>query len=493
MLVQSRGEQSRPRADVSRRAAPPIVTLAPAVLALAAGAWLTRSGLALTSDSVQYLAAGARLPADHALLGLTGEPFTKWPPLVPLVIAAIAAIGLPLPGTLRLVNLLAYALTAGALGRYLYRTTRHLWLALAGALAIVLHPWMGYVHGHLWSEPLFLLWSVLALTQVHSPTRLAAFTALASLTRYVGVSLVPVGVVALLADSTRSRPARAARAALFAAGSLAPLALWAWRDWLLTGTLFGPRAESVETWRTAIADFSGAVLLAAAPQRVASLMPGAWWFVLLMLAWAAAIYMARRRLHTPAGAALLWAGAYGLLLVAATARMPTDPFGPRLFVPLLAAAALALPLLRPTLLFVAAAAWICVMGVYRDGSAWADVHDRSPLRLPAYSGGTRLPIDAAHVVSNWPEAAFLDTGQRVVISPRRTPYRSTRVIADAELAALRRAAASGRTLLLWYERQGASQLLSFETLAAATTLERIGRARGLTIYIVHPYPSTPVD
>src|SRR5581483_8465759 len=68
----------------------------------------------------------------------------------------------------------------------------------------------------------------------------AAFVALATLTRYVGVALVPAGVVAaLLAGGSAAR--RVVRAAAFAVVAVTPIALWLARNVALTGTPAGER------------------------------------------------------------------------------------------------------------------------------------------------------------------------------------------------------------------------------------------------------------
>jgi hypothetical protein len=66
-------------------------------------------------------------------------------------------------------------------------------------------------------------------------------TALACLTRYNGLALVPAGVLTIILTSGVRVKARFTRAILFAAFSLAPLGLWAVRNYRLTGTLFGSR------------------------------------------------------------------------------------------------------------------------------------------------------------------------------------------------------------------------------------------------------------
>src|SRR5262249_7294368 len=64
---------------------------------------------------------------------------------------------------------------------------------------------------------------------------------LSCLTRYLGVALVAGGVLLFLFESGSSSRRRIGRAVLFAAVSLAPIALWLARNLALTGTVVGPR------------------------------------------------------------------------------------------------------------------------------------------------------------------------------------------------------------------------------------------------------------
>ena len=123
-------------------------------LALAAYLYATSTGLAGTSDSYYYLYAAATLQRKGQLLMPDGSPFRAWPPLFPLVLAALGG-----PGLVRWLNgvaLLGAVAAWSAVGYQLLPRGRALLLPLLlglGAPALV-------VGKFVWSEPLFnLLWA----------------------------------------------------------------------------------------------------------------------------------------------------------------------------------------------------------------------------------------------------------------------------------------------------------------------------------------------
>lgn len=72
----------------------------------------------------------------------------------------------------------------------------------------------------------------------------AIFACLASLTRYIGVTLIASSVLAILVVSRTSLKNRIFTAISFALLSATPLALWLVRNQFLTGTFMGERAPS---------------------------------------------------------------------------------------------------------------------------------------------------------------------------------------------------------------------------------------------------------
>ena len=208
------------------------------------GAAMIPYGPGMTPDSVHYLSAAENLRSGLGYAtsvvpwdGPFPRPLAEWPPLYPAVLAAATALGGATAGPWALNSLLMAA------------STWHVARAapLLGVLAFMVSPAVVSVHGYAWSEPLFLLLAILSLgsqerllEEPGSKTLLiaAAVTALACLTRYLGVALVISGALTLIASRRRLL------ALAYAALSAIPLGLWLLRNRSVTGDLAGSRTAS---------------------------------------------------------------------------------------------------------------------------------------------------------------------------------------------------------------------------------------------------------
>lgn len=181
---------------------------------------------------------------------MIGAPLILWPPLYPLVLAAISK--LTTWSTFQAawyLNVLLYAVNIWLAGWLLYLIfRRHAWPAAVGALIVVLSRSTLRIHANVASEPLFetlmLLFFLTAgsYLQAASPKSVWAMcilAGLASLQRYLGVVLIGVGLVVVLRKEGvaglqwRMVPLLA---------SIAPLAAWiAAHNYPVSGTPFGPR------------------------------------------------------------------------------------------------------------------------------------------------------------------------------------------------------------------------------------------------------------
>lgn len=218
---------------------------------LAAGmVWAaTPKGLMVTTDSVAYLQAAENLLGGQGLSLFSGEgqvkPLVHFPPLYPLLLAGVGALGLPLLEAARVLNAVLYGGTV-LLGWWLLR--RHsgsqAW-SLIGAGVLAVSPILLAVHTRAMSEPLYLLLSLAALGALVEAAKrpgwrkaclAGVWVGLAYLARYAGSSLVLTGAVVLGLQRGVGVPERARRLAAFAVPAVGPQALWMARNWLLAGT-----------------------------------------------------------------------------------------------------------------------------------------------------------------------------------------------------------------------------------------------------------------
>lgn len=116
--------------------------------------YATYHGLALTSDSWNYVGAAKSFVATGELRNANGTRYVAWPPLFPVVLASWAEL-LPLNWKWLQGGCLAASLVLwGRLGQQLLT---HQWLTRLYILVLAFStPWL-MCGGFLWSEPLFIL------------------------------------------------------------------------------------------------------------------------------------------------------------------------------------------------------------------------------------------------------------------------------------------------------------------------------------------------
>ncbi len=230
--------------------------IAVVILALAGAGLVLLStatyGAGLNRDSVEYFDAARSLASGQGIASHTGEPMVWWPPLYPMLLALVGfATGLDPSAFAHVVNALLFALVIALSARLvqagLGQPAAYDFLSLCAVLFSV--P-LAYVYGWAVSECLFIPLVLLFLLSAQSYRDsggtgplvvMILSTALATLTRYIGVSLVPAGVMAVLLASKVNVMSRLRRALGFVILSLVPLALWVVRNQVLTRTPFGAR------------------------------------------------------------------------------------------------------------------------------------------------------------------------------------------------------------------------------------------------------------
>ena len=216
-------------------------------------------GAGLTEDSTSLWSAALNLLAGEGLQHSRGAPLTAYAPLFPLVMAFIGWFGMEPAEGGRWVNGLAFGLVILTAGLWLRANLRSsvVVVAATGLLAVAVD--FNHHFATLMTEPLFILFTLLALMQLAAyrrggtggrrwrPLLLAAICAgLAAVTRYPGIVLIFAGVLLLLLPGRGlTKASRIWDAFLFGAGAALPLAAALGRNWLVSGTFTGPRRVSV--------------------------------------------------------------------------------------------------------------------------------------------------------------------------------------------------------------------------------------------------------
>jgi 4-amino-4-deoxy-L-arabinose transferase-like glycosyltransferase len=213
------------------------VLVAPAVLGVTSLLVVTRRGAYLTPDALAYVGTARNIAHGHGFTPPPGSPpVSNFAPLYTLVLAAGSLLGADPLTVARYLNPLVFGATIVLVGLLVRRLTGSLALAVvAQALVLSGRDFLAY-HSAALSEPLFVLFALLALATLAvfssrgGNARLltaSLFAAAAGLTRYVGLAVAAAGAAALMLFARDRRPWKAV--AIFLALALLPLLVWlAW-------------------------------------------------------------------------------------------------------------------------------------------------------------------------------------------------------------------------------------------------------------------------
>ena len=207
-------------------------------------------GVRLAGDSPFYIAAANNLLAELAYTSLGGHPNPVHPPGFPALLAIAGFASLPPLQAAGWVNAAALGLAIFFGGRWLSQKIASRFLTVWACLAIAFTPAVAKTALHAWSEPTFILCTTLALLQVDkflsAATRssliwAAVFTALACMTRYIGVALIALTLSLLLLQHGVAMRRKLKRMAAYTLVAAAPIGAWLTRNYLAAGTLTGYR------------------------------------------------------------------------------------------------------------------------------------------------------------------------------------------------------------------------------------------------------------
>ena len=237
-------------------------TLLPAVLSIFFMLLLLLRGVTygagVTPDSVAYISTARNLLAGNGFTLWNGQIYLDYPPLFPILLAFIGIFGPDPADTAGYVNAFLFGLTIFLSSRWLqqyilpphdptWRAIRT-WLLIWTVAALGLSLPLTIVASRVLSEPLFILLTTSSLftfdkflhTGKRSSLTLSAiFTALACLTRYIGLAIPATMLLLLLCKRDATPLTKAKDAALYAFISGIPISVWLLRNFLVTGTFTG--------------------------------------------------------------------------------------------------------------------------------------------------------------------------------------------------------------------------------------------------------------
>jgi hypothetical protein len=162
----------------------------------------SRYGIGLNTDSIGYVTTAQFLRAGKGFYTYDeGIPYVKYPPLYPVGIAFFRLFFQDVYEGIRLFHVITASLIVYVSGMFFRQFFPNV-IAILGAFLVTISPPLLFTHTMAWSEPFFILLLMLFFLQLpsyleHSTIKgtvfLAFLTALATLQRYIGIALLPVG------------------------------------------------------------------------------------------------------------------------------------------------------------------------------------------------------------------------------------------------------------------------------------------------------------
>jgi hypothetical protein len=216
-------------------------------------------GIGISPDSVRYIQLARELAEPEGSLHLVDSPdFVSQPPLFPVLLAWIAkATGADPFVSVRYLNAFLFALSLYLTGAFFFGRADeppHPAIAFAFPFFFLFSRSLHQVFAMAWTEPLFILSTILFLTSMSrylaggSPSSLlgAALLAIAAVyTRYSGVTLIAAGALLIPFASNRPMRRRAIDLLLFVGSTSAAFGIWVARNLHVSGTPLGARSPAV--------------------------------------------------------------------------------------------------------------------------------------------------------------------------------------------------------------------------------------------------------
>jgi len=220
-----------------------------AVLASASVLYLTRLGPGAGGDSTSYLMGAENLLLGNGFSRYSGgyeiRPITGFPPVYSAALAAAGLTGLELVAAARLLNAALFGANVALTAAMVHSLTRSTWGSVLAGLLFLARTTELELHSWVMSEPLFIFLSLVSVCLIGRYLHEAGLawliaagtvTALACLTRYVGVALVGAGLVGMALFGPSDMRRRGRDGLIFAGLSLVPLLMWLARNTAAAGT-----------------------------------------------------------------------------------------------------------------------------------------------------------------------------------------------------------------------------------------------------------------
>jgi 4-amino-4-deoxy-L-arabinose transferase-like glycosyltransferase len=235
--------------------------------------WIMAYGPGGTPDSVVYIETAKSLLAGKGFC-IQERPITHWPPGYPLLLAGAALVNPDIALSGRYLQALLLGANVILMGLAIYISGEHRLIVLFCAVVIFLFsPVTLLVHAMAWSEAAFIMLSLssyICLAVYFAKNGFswllasAMFVGLASITRYVGITLIFPAILALVCLGKRSWKQRIMEIFTYVLIAGAPLVFWLFHNMIIAGNAtnrrFAWHPVSLEHARTLIMNLTDLVI-----------------------------------------------------------------------------------------------------------------------------------------------------------------------------------------------------------------------------------------
>ena len=210
----------------------------------------SKYGAGVSSDAVRAMSTAEGLLAGKGFVDFVGSPYVQWPPLYPLLLAALSLLTrLDIFHVSWYLNLILFPLNIWLWGKLFERVfPDRLAYALFASLAALISSSMIRIYANVASDPLFVTMMILFFLYAADYLETASLrvlwlifviAGLSTLQRYLGVVLFGAGGLIVLAkNGWRGIPKLILPVGL----SFLPTMIWLYfHNYLQNGTVFGPR------------------------------------------------------------------------------------------------------------------------------------------------------------------------------------------------------------------------------------------------------------
>lgn len=208
----------------------------------------------ITGDSLVYTSVAENLATGNGFLDFSQSGFYQWVPLFPLLLAVLIPLEIDPVDAGRFINIAGSGILLWISCNWLSRYLKNPILIPISVIAILLSYPLTSIPSYLLTETLFMVFVLLALIKISlflqspNPSRsalawAASFTALASMTRYLGITVTLTGIIIVMIHPGFSTLRSKLRYTIFYTTiSSIPLMVWICRNYISIGYPTGKRS-----------------------------------------------------------------------------------------------------------------------------------------------------------------------------------------------------------------------------------------------------------